>query len=115
MRLIANDVSNIFGTVAPPVSTVPTEASSAIGSLISLGLKIFIFIAAVALLIYLLLGAFEWIISGGEKEKLSKAQGKITNALIGIIVIILVLSVFCLVTQNILGWGSCFEFPLPNL
>lgn len=115
MKLLADAASDIFGTVEPPVSTIPTEASSALGTLIGMGIKIFIFVAAVALLIYLLLGAYEWIISGGEKEKLSKAQGKITNAIVGIIVVILVLSVFCMVTQNILGWESCFEFPLPNL
>lgn len=108
-------MEDIFGTVKPPVSTIPSDSKAALESLIALGIKVFIFIAAIALLIYLLLGAYEWIISGGDKDKLAKAQLKITNAVVGLLVIIVVLSVFCVITQNVLGWPSCFGFTLPQL
>lgn len=109
---------DVIGPIKPPISTIPTDPTTAIGSLISAGIQIFIFVAAIALLIYLLLGAYEWIISGGEKEKLSKAQLKITNAVVGIIVVIAVLSVFCVIKMNILKISpvdSCFSFTIPTL
>jgi len=116
MKLSAATSSDIFGTVEPPISSIPQDTTTAVGSLISLGIKVFIFIAAIALLIYLLLGAFEWITSGGDKDKLTKAQLKITNAVVGIFVIIIVLSAFCVITVNILGISpSCFVFTLPQL
>ena len=116
MKLLADTATDIFGTVKPPVTTIPTDATTAVGSLISLGVKLFIFASGMALLIYLLLGAFDWITSGGDKEKLSKAQGKIINAIVGILVVIVVLSIFCIVTVNILGISSsCFVFTLPQL
>lgn len=118
MNLIAASTQDIFGTIKPPVSTIPNDPTVAVGSLISAGIQIFILVAAFALLIYLLLGAFEWIVSGGEKEKLTKAQLKITNAVVGIVIIILVISVFCIVTVNILNLspdGKCFTFTIPTL
>jgi hypothetical protein len=116
MKLLVSATSDIIGTIEPPISSIPTDSATAVGSLISLGIKVFIFIAAISLLIYLLLGAFAWITSGGDKEKLSKAQAKITNAVVGIFVIIIVLSVFCVITVNVLGISpSCFVFILPRL
>lgn len=42
-------------------------------------------IAAIVLLFMLLWGAFDWMISEGDKEKIAGAQKKIINAIIGII------------------------------
>jgi len=108
--------SDIFGTIKPPISSIPSEPTAAFGSLISAGIQLFIFVSALAMLIYMLLGAYEWIISGGDKDRLSKAQLKITNAVVGLIVVIVVLSVFCIVTVNILQIStSCFSFTIPTL
>lgn len=35
----------------------------------------------------IVVGAIEWISSGGDKQKLESARGRITNAIIGIIVL----------------------------
>ena len=102
MKILAAGVQDVIGTIKPPISTIPEEPAEAVGSLISLGIQLFIIVAGVTLLIVLLLGAYEWVVSGGDKEKLSKAQQKITNAVIGIIVVVVVLSVFCVVTVDIL-------------
>jgi hypothetical protein len=119
MKLLADTASDIFGTIQPPISTIPSDSATAVGSLISLGIKVFLFIAGMALLVYLLLGAYEWIVSGGEKEKLTKAQAKITNAVVGIFVVILVLVVFRVITVDILkiftAESGFFEFSLPQL
>ncbi len=46
-------------------------------------------VAVLAVLVFLIWGAFEWITSGGEKEAVKKAQGRITNALIGLAILAL--------------------------
>lgn len=44
-------------------------------------------IAAIAVLIMLVWGAFEWIFSGGDKDSVGKARSRIINALIGLAVL----------------------------
>src|SRR3989338_5981202 len=104
----------IFGTIA-----APTGAPKDLGVFIGGAIKIFIIVAGIFLLIYMLWGAFDWITSGGEKEKISKAQAKITNAVIGMFLVIVALTLFTLIAGNILkiikvtpkGW----EISLPTL
>ncbi|MCC6711005.1 MAG: hypothetical protein IT416_01495 [Candidatus Pacebacteria bacterium] len=69
-------------------------------------------IAAVMVLIFLLWGAIEWITSGGDKGKTEAARNKITQAIIGLIVLAATTAIFMLL-QNFLGIcvlsfdGSC--------
>lgn len=44
-------------------------------------------IAILVVLVMLIWGAFEWITSGGDKESVGKARGRIVNALIGLAVL----------------------------
>ena len=44
-------------------------------------------VAALIVLIMLIIGAFEWITSGGDKENVAKARNRIINALIGLAVL----------------------------
>lgn len=46
-------------------------------------------VAVLAVLVYLIWGAFEWITSGGAKDAVGNAQKKITSALIGLAVLAL--------------------------
>lgn len=94
--------TGIFGKINPigPLTGDPIEE---VGRLIGFGVNMFITLAAIFMLFYLLWGAFDWITSGGEKEKISKAQNKITNAVIGMLMIIGALTIFGVVTGNILG------------
>lgn len=54
------------------------------GNLVSNGLRIMYILGGLAVLVFIVWGAFDWITSGGDKEKLSGAQKKITNSLIGL-------------------------------
>lgn len=102
---LADDINDIFGTVNPPqgMNFGAKDPVQGFGQLIVFGTRLFIMISAMFLLIYLLWGAFDWINSGGEKEKISKAQQKITNALIGMVLIFVVFSVYSVLAGNILG------------
>jgi len=112
--MLVQDQTEIFGTIA-----APTGAPTDLGGFIGGAIRIFLIIAAIALLIYMLWGAFDWITSGGEKEKISKAQSKLTNAIIGMFIVVVALAVFQVIGGNILniieitpeGW----KFNLPKI
>ena len=114
--LAASD--NIFGTVDSPVSGIPKNPEVALGNTISFIVQVFMFIAVFTMLIYLLLGAFDWIVSNGEKEKITKAQNKITNAIVGLLILIVVLVLFGYITGDILHLitktDSGWTFNLPT-
>lgn len=81
--------STLGGGTSPNVNS----GGAALGQLIS-NLIGALFIAGFLLAtIELLLGGYGWITSGGEKQELEKARNKITNALIGIIVVAAVYAV----------------------
>lgn len=119
MILAATSPQDVFGTIKPPISSIPDEPLTAAGSFLSLGIYLFIVVAGITVLIFLLWGALDWIASSGDKEKLAKAQHKITNAVIGIIIVVAVLSISCLINVSVLGIapdvGSCFNFIIPTL
>ncbi|OGJ37487.1 MAG: hypothetical protein A2383_00485 [Candidatus Pacebacteria bacterium RIFOXYB1_FULL_39_46] len=45
-------------------------------------------IGAITVLVFFILGAFEWITSEGEKGKLEKARNRIMQAIIGLIILV---------------------------
>jgi hypothetical protein len=90
--------------VNPPTGfgvTANTEPNLLIGNAI----KIVFIVAALAVLIMLIIGAFQWIVSGGDKEKVGQARGRITSALIGFAILALA---FVIVTVV----GNIFNFNL---
>lgn len=64
-----------------------SAGTNAIGMLIGNFIGAFIIFAFIVTVFYFLLGGFEWITSGGDKAKLQSARDKITNALIGMIIV----------------------------
>lgn len=63
-----------------------------------------VFVAGGLFLVYnLIMGALNWIMSAGEKEKVDKARKQITNALIGFIILMVVWFLFFAITSNIFG------------
>lgn len=59
-------------------------------------------VSALLVLIYLAWGAISWITSGGDSSKVEKARDRMTQAVIGIIVLAASTAIFMLV-QNALG------------
>jgi hypothetical protein len=59
-------------------------------------------IAALAAFLYLIWGAIEWITSAGDKSKLESARNKISQALVGLIVLSATTALFILL-QRFLG------------
>ena len=99
-----------FSIVQPSGAGIPVggkTASGILSTLITNVINIIFVISAIAIVVMVLWGAFEWIISGGNKEKLSGAQKRITTALIGAAVLALSFVVLRVVGEvfqiNILG------------
>jgi len=121
--LLSAGVSDVIGTINPPVTDSPLYAGGDVNvslrKIISTGIQLFLFVAGLAALLYLLWGAFDWINSSGEKEKLQKAQDKITAAVIGLILCVVVLVVFNVLMGTVLGGkfgiGEGLQFTLPHL
>lgn len=117
--ILADASSDIFGKVAPPPGT--PAGPDPLGSFIGAGVQTFFVVAGLAALIYLLRGAFSWIISGGDKEKLQKAQAMLRNAIVGLLLIVVVLSVLITLEEFVFARKICFglrsECPirLPNV
>ena len=80
-----------------------------VGVLISTLVDVLIIIAALAALIYFILGGLQWITSGGDKAKVEQAQKQITNGLTGLIIVVAAYAVFVLI-KNFLGLNQA----LPN-
>lgn len=101
----ADAVPTIFGQITPSgMGTILNgDPIGTLGFLLGTGIRLFLSVAAIAVLFYMLWGAFDWVISGGEKTKIEKAQQKITQAIIGFLVIIVVLVLFGTVAGDILG------------
>lgn len=103
---------NPLGEICPPAG-IPTEPGS-VGSIITFGIKIIMFIGFLLAFIWLLLGGISYITSNGEPAKTAAAQKKIIYAIVGLIVIILAFSILTLV-ENVftLDTGSLTNPQLP--
>lgn len=65
----------------------PAQGYKDLGSFIQNVLTLAFSIAVLVVLVMLIWGAFEWIVSGGDKDAVGKARNRIINALIGLAVL----------------------------
>ncbi len=82
-------------------------------------IRAFFVIAGLIALFYLLIGALEWVTSGGDEEKVEASRKKITAAIIGVILIVVVLSVIVTLEQIVFRGKICVGVScaatIPNL
>lgn len=69
------------------------------GALIASALQIIFIFAGLAVLVFIVWAAFDWITSGGDKEKVAGARRKITNAIIGLFLLALAYFIAALVSD----------------
>ena len=85
-----------------------------IGAIVSFVVAFIIVIAFLAALFYIVIGAFQWITSGGDKEKVASARNHIVAAVIGLVVIALSFVIINVVIQA-LGLGDLANLQIPTL
>lgn len=90
------------------------KTTTSTGSLIASGIQILFIFAGLAVLIFIVWAAFDWITSGGDKEKVAAARRKITNAIIGLFLLALALFITTLVS-DLTGIPIFTTNPIPTL
>lgn len=76
-------------------------------------IRIFFVVAGLAALIFMLLGAFAWISSGGDKEAITAAREKIQAAVIGLIMIVVVLAIMWTIETIVFKRKICVGLSCP--
>ncbi len=104
-KLLAATPDEIFGIISPPPGSGGFTGSpgEGVARLITVSIRFLIIVAALFVLIYLLQGAFLWITSNGEDEKLQAARQQITHAILGFLMIFVAIAIFGIITGDILG------------
>ena len=77
--------------------TIPQGGLSYMQQLLSNALTIFIVIGAFLLVIYIVWAGMQWISSGGDKQKVATARGRLTSAVVGFILLMVAVGVINLV------------------
>jgi|SRR3989344_6194939 len=91
------------GNFGVKVDPTKDSAEGVVGVVIKNLVSLLFAVGAIGVLVMFLWGTVEWILSGGDKEKLGAARKKITTALIGLVLLSLaymILNVF----GNIIGF-----------
>ncbi len=113
--------NNLWGKIKPPPgsSNLGGDPVNALGTLMVTGIRLVLVGTAFLLLIYLFYGGISWITSGGDKEKVEKARNTLTNAVIGIFIVIGSLTVFQVLTGDVLGiiknTGNGWQIQIPSV
>lgn len=99
-----------FGTISPPpvIADFLKTDSTGTGALSQFlsNLVVLIFSLATIVLIFMIIwGAFDWLVSEGDKEKLSGAQKKIISAFVGFILLAIAFAIL-----RIFGQFTGFTF-----
>lgn len=84
-----------------------------LSEILTFAIRGFFIIGGLVALIFLLLGALSWITSGGDKENISKAQSKITSAIVGVILIVVVLALIVTLEQVVFARRLCLGLSCP--
>lgn len=95
--------------ITPPAN----KGYSDLGAFISNFLVLAFGIAIIVVLAMLIWGAFEWITSGGDKDAVGKARGRIINALIGLAVLSIAFAL-TRVAGQFLGFDITQSIPIPT-
>jgi hypothetical protein len=96
-------------TIVSPRQGIGPNAN--VGFVFSNIITIIFVVAVLMVLLYLILGAFGWITSGGDKEKVGKARGMILNALIGLAVLALAFVLWTIVGKIVNVNTSTLSLP----
>lgn len=109
-NISADTVEDVFGKISPPPQISPySSGAEGISAFLSILLELFFAVTGLVFLSMVLWGSFQWITSGGEKEAIAKARGRITHAIIGILFVGLSMLIVQIIGQ-ILGF-SIFKMP----
>ncbi len=78
-------INDVFGKITPPAAIQAWGTGAAgISSFLNNVITLIYIVAAVIFVFMFLIGAVQWILSGGDKEAVTNARKRIIHAIIGI-------------------------------
>lgn len=104
--------STVFADAAINI-TPPSKGYNDLGKFVTNVINLALSLALLLVLVMLIWGAFEWITSGGDKEAVGKARGRIISALIGL-AILAVAFALATVASLFLGFPDLRSIPIPT-
>ena len=88
-------------------------------AVLSFAIKLFFTVAALVALYHLIMGAFKWVSSEGDKEAIDEARNKIQAAVVGLVMIVAILSIAYTLEQFVFRQNICFgiscDIKIPGL
>ena len=104
--------------IGPPAAgygvNIPGSAEHIVDVILKNVLTLFFTVGAIGVIIYFVWGAVDWIMSGGDKEKIANARKKMTNALIGLALLALAFVIIAVVGE-IVGFSPLKNLQIRNL
>lgn len=89
MRLLAQtDLGTIGGSGLGPFAESPGDGLSGITRMVSSIIGFMTIAAGVWFLFQFIIGGFNWISAGGDKAKLQSSRDRLTNSLVGLVVVV---------------------------
>ena len=89
----------------PTVPTTSTGVGESVAHFVSVVIGLFTLVAGLWFLIQLILGGYAYMSAGGNKEKAQTASQKITQALLGLVIVVLAIFII-----NLLGYILNIDF-----
>lgn len=90
--------------------TTPTGSLALFETIVSIALGVITIVAGLWFIMQIFSGALQWLGSGGEKQALQNAQKHITNAILGLFIVVISYTLIALVGKvfglDILGPAS---------
>jgi hypothetical protein len=106
--MIKLDMKSVFAASPTPTDikitiTEPQQGgipgATSLGTILNNAITIIFAVATLLVLFMLILGAFSWITSAGDKEKVAGARNRILHALVGLAILALAFVILTVVSQ----------------
>jgi cytochrome bd-type quinol oxidase subunit 2 len=95
------------------------DPGKSFGDLFSKGVNMFLIVGALIAIFYLMWAGINWIQSEGDKEKLAKARLKMTQAIIGLLILFSVWTIWVLIVTTFgifkTDGNGGVQFTIPSL
>ncbi len=119
-NLLAEDIAPINNPALPGIANKTSDDAPALfGKFIANLVGVLLIIATILALLQLLQGGIGWITSGGDKSQLEGARDRITNALLGLVIVFAAWSVYLVILRflgiSLIGDDGSFILNLPTL
>lgn len=81
---------SINGQTIPTIPGIPSGGLDTTGkNIVQVTLNLLVLVGIIMALVFILYSGIQWILSGGEKQKLEQARHRLTYSIVGLLVIVL--------------------------